>query len=197
MKRWSLIALFLLPLLIAAPQARAAQEVFHHFVWGVSREDVLKFETAVFYQTLDGSLYFVEDGTDKKVIRYDFQGNKLWRIREYYSELHKPNPQMVMNMLIDVSNRLKSRYGAPQKEELIWKDRTYRNYPQFYARAYGMGDLTFRTTWENDVSVITLESYYDGEFYQLGTTLQDKKTAPEAASGQEIFKTFNFNLKPQ
>lgn len=166
--------LFLLALIVAIPaMAQSAPAPFRGFIWGVSPEDVRHFEKAIFYKEDKGSLLFLDQPDEfRRLIRYDFDGGKLWRARYDYVELTLPNSAAVMDRVADLERELTSQYGKPSKQELIWKNRLYANYPQFWARSFLSGDLKFRTEWDFGDTKIVLQSFHDDLYYQLFYTAE-------------------------
>lgn len=159
--------------------AGAQDADFRGFVWGVGKEDVRRFERAALYKEEGGSLYFVEkaQGEMRRVIQYDFENEKLARIQTYYPEYHEASPDPVLDRIAAKTAEMSEVYGAPNRERLIWNDETYQYYPQFWGRALRRGDLRFESAWETATSVIRLESYHDGDYYQIRTIAQSKALA--------------------
>lgn len=179
--RFLRILLFILALFIATP-AMADSTIFRNFVWGASKDDVRQFESAKFYKEEGDSLFFVEQPDDfRRLIRYDSKDGKLWGARYEYQELFFPNANKVLDRYADEEFLLEKLYGKPLEEKFIWKDRTYRNFPQFWARALFEENLRIETVWQVNDTRITLYCYYDGAIYQLYYTLElaGKKSEPD------------------
>jgi hypothetical protein len=169
-----------------------AQSAYRNFIWGVSPQDVKKFEKAAFYKEENGSLYFLEMRNKTRVLlRYDFQDGKLWRARHEYVELFNSTPHNLLSNILAEEESLSKIYGSPVRQQLIWKDDLYKNYPQFWGRAYGSRDLRFETQWQKDDTQVVLESYRNANdpYYTLGYTVTNAK-AVEAQKEDQIFNVW-------
>lgn len=177
-----MIRIFILvSLLIFAPAAYAAESVFRGMMWGAGKDDVKKFETALFDREADDVLYFFEKEGRKRVrVSYAFKDGKLWRGVREYRELHDPVSQAILEMSADTQIKMEKALGAPTSTEILWNDNEYEYYPQFWGRALRSGDLRIRVTWETPESRIRLETYYDGADYQITTTAEWKAVADAA-----------------
>ena len=142
--------LFLIALmLVAAPQALAAGKtmVYRNFIWGVSKEDVRRYEKAVFYKEEGNSLYFLlKPDRFRRMIRYDFKGDKLTGIRFEVVEYREAISGNVVNMFYDVEKELTGFYGPP-KSEAFWKNKRYQKYPAYWGRPLYSGDLRLKNSW--------------------------------------------------
>lgn len=172
-----LVLLFVFPV-------RAEGGVFRGFVWGVSEADVMKFETATFYKKEGESLTFLEEpDAFRRLITYDFRDGRLWRGRYEYADLHDPNPQKIIDIYDKERRTLEKKLGMPATENLTWKDKTYRDHPQFWGRALMAGNLTFSARWQTQDTDIELQTYDGQDFYQVFYTMQkrDAQTYPDPA----------------
>lgn len=176
--------LFSLPAL--AQEVVPGQQSFRYFIWGVTPADVQKFETAKYYKEENGSLYFLELPSPKdfrRMIRYDFQDGKLWRGVYSYEELRDPHPLRILDIYEGVKKSLNNVYGEPGKEDYIWNNPTYKNYPEYWPRALGAGELNFHTEWKSPDSKVVLELAYGTPSYNLVYSAQkldtDDKNSPD------------------
>ncbi len=166
-----LIISSLLLILIAAPAH--AEGIFRGFVWGVTKQDVRQFEKAAPYKSEENRLVFLEKPDRfRRMITYDFQDGKLIGAKYEYLEFHYPRAGQVLNDYVDLKNSLSKIYGDAPQEEMIWKDRSYKNYPEFWSRALLSGDLKFRTTWKLKKTQIVLECYRWGDNYKMFYTVE-------------------------
>lgn len=163
----------------AVPLARAAeaepaqtqQIVYRNFIWGVTKEDVRQFETAVFYKEEGDSLYFLlKPDRFRRMIRYDFKDNKLVGIRFEVVEYREAISGNVVNMFYDLEKELTALYGEG-KSEAVWRSKRYEKYPEYWGRALYRGDLRLKTTWSPPGALIEEQTYYDGIAYQLFYTI--------------------------
>ena len=180
--------LFLIALmLVAAPQALAAGKtmVYRNFIWGVSKEDVRRYEKAVFYKEEGNSLYFLlKPDRFRRMIRYDFKGDKLTGIRFEVVEYREAISGNVVNMFYDVEKELTGFYGPP-KSEAFWKNKRYQKYPAYWGRPLYSGDLRLKNSWNLPDATVEEHAYYDGMMFQLFYTIV-KKDDTGAPSGNAI-----------
>lgn len=169
----------------ADPVVDIGQGTFRYFVWGVSPEDVKKFETAGFYKEEGDSLYFLELPGPKdfrRLIRYDFENGKLWRGVYDYQELKNPNPGRFLDMYEDLKRMVSKSYGDPVKVDYIWKNQFYKNYPQFWGRSLLSGDLKFYTEWKTGETKAYLTLAHEKPVYKIVFTAEKAGTAPETVA---------------
>jgi hypothetical protein len=170
---------------VAMPEM--ADGIFRNFVWGVSKQDVRKFENARFYKEEDNSLYFLEQPSKRdfrRIIRYDFRDGKLWRASYEFQELDTPNADTIMEIQEDVKRALAAQYGEPDEENFIWRDPYYRRYPQFWGRALLGQQLRLETLWEKGETKVVLKCRFEGPHYYLGYTAERQVPGQE----QEFLK---------
>lgn len=178
--------------LLVMPLPAKAEGVFRDFVWGVSKEDVRRFETAVFYKEEGETLVFLlkpirtEMLQIRPLITYEFKDGGLIAARFEYSELHQPNPQSIVDLYTKHQAELTAQWGESLGEEIVWKDEYYKQFPQFWSRAVRSGDLTFRTRWETPDTNAELRLFHDGLYYRLFYTLAKKTAAKDPT--REIFE---------
>lgn len=178
--------LLIIALIVMAAPAYAAGNNFRNFIWGATPDDVLKFETAKYYKTENGSLYFVDLPSKddfRRVVRYDFQNDKLWRGSYEYQELKNPNPNRILERYEDFKVELQKQYGEPTDELFIWKSKLYRNYPQFWGRALLSKDLKLRTEWELPDNKVELNVLYVGPGYDLFYTAEQSSVVEKKTQG--------------
>jgi len=161
-------------LIFAAAPARADDGAFRNFIWGVSKQDVRHFEPAIFYKEEGNSLYFIieKPGDYRRIVKYDFTDGRLSGASLSYQELTPPTPDIVMDMFYDEEDRLKADLGDPVKEDFTFKEKTYKNFPQFWGRALREQDLRIRIEWVKSGTRTVLWCYHDGLMYQLYQTAE-------------------------
>ena len=155
-----------------APLQPAQQQfTYRNFIWGVGKEDVRQFETAVFYKEEGNSLYFLlRPDQYNRMIRYDFKDDKLVGIRFEVVEFREPISGNVVNMFYDTEQELSELYG-PGKAQALWIGKRYQNHPMYWGRALYGRDLRLKTTWTPPGALVEAQAYYDGIVYQLFYTI--------------------------
>ena len=180
------------------PAARAQVEVpalnqpdpgiFRYFVWGVSPEDVIQFETAKFYKRDENSVYFIElpparnefEQQFRRVIRYDFRDNKLWRANYEYQEFFLSDARKPLEVYEDQKRELAALYGEPVRDDYLWKSKTYYNYPEYWGRALASKQMRRETAWTlSDGSTVLLELYMVDPYMQFDYTVTAKISESE------------------
>jgi hypothetical protein len=175
--------LFILLVLMACPvQAQQSGNDFRNFIWGATRADVKQYETAKFYKEEGDSVYFVElpgENDFRRVIRYDFKDDKLWRGEYEFQEYTEPNSLDVLNRYEDYVRELSKQYGEPTQDDFIWKDKTYVRYPHLWGRALLSGDLKRRTVWSTAKTVTEAEIFAQSPYYFLGYGAEAVQQSPQ------------------
>jgi len=180
------LALCLLLLVITPlPSFAAGDEgVFRGFVWGVTKEDVRKFEKARFYKEEGDALFFLEKPDRfRRLITYRFADGGLIGAKYEMVEYHEPDPQDVLTRSADWTNQLKEKYGEPSAEEMIWKNKFYRTRPNFWFRAMRRGDLRIESKWTISGGGVVMKNYHDGYNYQLYYTVEKNTPAIDPTQG--------------
>lgn len=148
---------------------------FRSFVWGVTEDDVMSYETARFYRKEKESLYFVEQFSAndwRHVVRYDFTNGRLSSASFHVQDLTYPNSGKVMEDYEDMRRTLAKQYGKPVREDLLWVgSKRYEAYPQFWGRALLGRDLKIETEYRTATTQVILRCHYLGDFYFLGYTV--------------------------
>ncbi|PZO85444.1 MAG: hypothetical protein DI626_07365 [Micavibrio aeruginosavorus] len=170
------LRLFIFLAFLCLPFAAKADVVqLRGFIWGVSKQDVRQYEQAVFWEEGDDYLRFFEDaGGYRRVIEYDFRGNRLWRMHYDYRELTPPNPDIVMNLYYDQQRALSSLYGEPSSDRMTGRSgRSVRVRPENWGRFLYGGDLRLVSVLNILDTRITLQAYGEGQgFYKLFYTAE-------------------------
>ncbi len=123
---------------------------FRGFVWGVSRQDVKKYETAIFYKEEAEYIYFIEQPSKndfRRLIRYEFLDNKLIAARYSYEELTTPNPDDIVDFYERFKKKISLSKGSAQDEKFIWRNRIYQRFPEMWNGAIRSGDLKIEAYW--------------------------------------------------
>lgn len=174
-------------LVCAFPASAKEISPLRHFLWGATPDEVRKFETATFYNKDETSEYYVEplDGYNR-TIRYDFRDGKLWRGYYGYNDLHHPDPLEIMRRAADFELALEQIYGKPTTDELVWKRNEYRDNSRWLAAAMRAGDVRVRVTWMLPGTRVVMESYHDGDFYELYYTAEKYEPSDEMGRSRNI-----------
>ena len=169
---------------------QAKADGFRGFIWGVSPEDVRAYEKAVYYDDRDGLSFFEDvDGT-RRIYRYDFRNDKLWRVRVSYMELHRPYTRQILDIVADAQNQLEVKYGKPVREGLVWTDNRYRRYGQLFDRAFAMGHVRIEADWQTKDTAVEMRAYKGDPYYELRYIIENRVPANAA---EPTFTPFTFN----
>lgn len=181
------LGLALTVLAFAFPASAKEMSPLRHFLWGAAPEDVREFETATFYNKGETSEYYVEplDGY-RRTIRYDFRDGKLWRGYYGYNDLHHPDPLEIMRRAADFEFALEQIYGKPTTDELVWKRNEYRDDSRWLAAAMRAGDVKVRVTWTLPATRVVMESYHNGDYYELYYTAEKYDPSKDTDQNRNI-----------
>lgn len=161
-----------------------ASDDFRGFVWGVGKEDVKRYEKAVFYQEDAHSLTFLEKPSAydyRRLVRYVFDNNKLVSASYEFQELIPPSPEPAIDLYEAMKAAITAGKGKPEREEFLWGDRLYAYYPQFWGRAVRSGDLKIKSTWNlGGEAVGELALGFKTPYYTLAYKAQQRAMAKDA-----------------
>lgn len=135
---------------------------FRIFVWGVTKEDVKKYETAIFYKEDKDTAYFIEYPSKKdfrRLIKYDFIENKLVAARYDFEDFTNPNPDNVVDFYNSFKEKISKSLGVESKEDFIWKTKGYQKFPEYWNGAIRSGDLKIQSRWvfkKDNLATLTL-----------------------------------------
>ncbi len=127
------------------------------FIWGLPKEIIKAEEEATFVEeSEDGTILFYYDVIrDMKVsINYEFEDNKLARVR-IFSEERYVKAQERLDDFITIKRDLEKRFGPPEGEEFVWRDRREENFPERWANTILFGHLDIVIRWETTETNVT------------------------------------------
>ena len=155
------------------------QSDFRGFVWGVSMQDVRKFEKAAFYKEEGDSLYYLEQlsKTDfVRHIRYDFAGDKLVGARYELKNMAFSSPETAVDVYDSIKSKIDRARRVKGEESFVWRNKTYLNYPEFWPRAVRSGDLKMQSHWVYADGEQDLSFWFADGRYKILITAQKKGT---------------------
>jgi len=80
------------------------------------------------------------------IIAYEFLDNKLNRARIDIIQ-RSSDPQGWFDLMMDAQLDLTEKFGAPQSQNMIWRDETEKNYPPNWPAAMMAGDMDMTASW--------------------------------------------------
>lgn len=157
---------------LAPPRSTQKME-FRNFIWGVSKDDVKQYETAVLYKEEPDTLYYVyKPDYFRRAIRYDFQNDRLVGIRHSVEDFTYPNSQRIVEDSQDLQQELTKQYGEPSAQEFFWKNKQYEKFPTYWGRSLYSKDLVIQITWLLADAKIVLHTSRPGPYYNLYYTIE-------------------------
>lgn len=169
---WIVFALLLMG---AIPAQAQDGTVYRGFIWGVSMDDVRRYEWAPFFEQVGDSLVFVQELDGRRsLIQYDFNKDRLWRIKHEYVGLNYSTTDKVLDVVMEDKAMLTARFGQPVSENLAWKYPLYRNHPKFFTRAYASGHVKIEAEWQKGDTIARMYSMKGEEDFDLVYTLQSR-----------------------
>jgi len=168
--------------------------VFRDFIWGVTEDDVLRYEKATYHKRDGNSLYFLlpRDKTYipslKPMLKYDFKDGGLVSATYDYFDLESPDGQRILDLFTRHQSDLTDQFGKPSKEEFSWKNERYKKFPQFWGRSLYSRDLWLKTTWVQGDTEVVLQAYNQpgGAGYKLFYTAS--KIVPKTNAPTDILQ---------
>jgi len=146
---------------------------FGDYVWGVPMEAVKELEykkRTPFLQEVENALFYqIRYRGRQSIISYEFEDNKLVRGQIDIYEQH-PNAQKWFDLLLEEQIDLEKEFGAPIREEFIWKNNARRNYPEEWRFALLEGQVEVHLGFfkEGTVAKVALAQK---ELFKIGMTI--------------------------
>ena len=164
---------------------------FRNVNWGMTKEEVKQIETIKFEEENDNMLiYSTRISNLDAILFYVFVGNKLTKAGYLFTEEHS-NDNLFIDDFKKIDALLIKKYGAPDAQEITWKNDLYKNDPQYWGTAIAMGYLSYYTGWQNDKTYIEHDLYGDNfkithKILYVSKELQDyeKKIKEKEATDQ-------------
>ncbi len=121
------------------------------FIWGVPREDIIKYEKVILFEEAENALFFIDDVNGIKcLISYEFDRGRLWRVTYDMQKQDYPDPQKIIDDYVGFEIMLNKRYGEPKKKEAIWKNEYYKGKHNRWGLAVYNGDLELGMLWQDE-----------------------------------------------
>jgi len=133
---------------------------FRKTTWGMSEEqvrvtekgkivdeDISEVKTIVYKTNIDAKDFY---------IAYMFIEDKFYR-GGYLLNENYTNENDYIDVYKDLKETLTKKYGKPIKDEINWKDDTYKDDKNNWGLAIGIGELEYISTWETSTTGIELE----------------------------------------
>ena len=144
---------------------------FRNFIWGVSRADVKRYETAIPYKEEKNSLYFLERPSKRdfvRIIKYDFVQNSLVSAQYSFQDLTYPRPDTIVDLYEKFKGKISTSFEIKETENFIWREKTYQRYPDYWASAIRSEQLKIESSWDlGNKTKITLTLGFKDGYYQL------------------------------
>lgn len=143
---------------------------FRNTYWGMTKDQVKATEEEKpIHETEDLIIY--EDtlmGYDVSYAYIFANSNYLLNRSAYTFKIVHTNDNDYINDFEDIKEKVADKYGKPMEDNIIWKTSTFKDYPDNYGMAVGMGHLLYKTVWESEDTNIML--LLQGDNYEI--TLQ-------------------------
>lgn len=155
MKNYRKLATCLLFLLIFCNQLNADENfTFRKTRWGMSPEEVKASEPLELAQSSDGMIGYKTRVLEKNVfLVYIFAEKRLVRAKYILAENHSNKTDFIQDYK-DFQKILTEKYGKPDEDRVIWKNDLYKNDPDHFGTAIGIGHLGYYSIWQTPDSKI-------------------------------------------
>lgn len=151
--------------LVSREKVSTFEHDFRNATWGISKSEIKKIETAKLLDETDEVLmYRGKVGTYDAVIVYKFTNNKL-RTGAYFVKEEHTNENLFIEDYNDINKILKTKYGMPTTDDIIWIDTLYKDKYSDWGFAVSLGDLKYSTTWK--IGNMSIVHTLDGDNYKI------------------------------
>ena len=132
---------------------------FRRVTWGMSRDQVKATEpTPPLVSDSEMIGYKTEVARKDAYCMYGFVDDKLAVGMYQFKDLHS-NKNDYFEDFAQLKKMLTEKYGTPQVDEVEWKKKTYKDNPEHWGMAVGLGELKYRAKWETERTNILLLLY--------------------------------------
>lgn len=149
---------------------------FRNTRWGMVKSAVKVTEFGQPVQDKDDLLAYADvvGGDMDVLVAYIFSQGKLVRGKYlFYTEHTNKNDYMsYYNKYKEIMNL---KYGSPKSDEEIWHDNLYRGKPEKLGLALSLGQLAYRSRWENETTEIILTLHENKNKIVFGVIYSSKK----------------------
>jgi len=132
---------------------------FRNTYWGMREEQVLELEGEPYKKEESRGLDII--GYEKRVmdndcfIGYTFAKNKLTAAEYIFLEQHE-NENKHIKDYENIKDLLIKKYGAPQQNNVLWRNNLYKDSPSEWGYAVALGHLEYISQWETPETEIFL-----------------------------------------
>jgi hypothetical protein len=154
---------FIFLLLMYASPAMAQEMPVRGFIWGLPKEVIKENERGTFVESSDDqqtdragdTLFFIDKIRGLySSIGYEFQNNKLWRVRIFIEKKYF-EPSDRLDDLLTIQADLNARFGIPVAQEMKWVDKREMNYPDSWGWAIFRSELFMTSIWRDEYTEVT------------------------------------------
>jgi hypothetical protein len=158
----------------------AAQEFdFRKTNWGCTKSQVKSTESLETFLDKDEILgYSTSVANLECTLGFYFKNNSLYKGAYIFSEEHSNKNDYLMDYF-SLKQLLKEKYGEPQIDEIIWKNKLYQDDKENYGLAISIGHLELYCNWETEDTLIQLSINGDNYEISLQTIYKSKKLSDE------------------
>ncbi|MFC1607221.1 hypothetical protein ACFL47_04550 [Candidatus Latescibacterota bacterium] len=161
--------------------------------WGMTREDVMKAEgPADDTVAVSDSLIYTRQLLGKDVrLTYMFTNSTLVGSSYLFLTVHEKNTDY-MTVYEEISEALKKKYGYPRENNIIWHNDYFKEDPDSYGIALGIGHLAFSSRWESVKTKVL--STLEGENGEIRHMIEYRSVEYESFKKQEHEKAIMDDL---
>lgn len=158
-----------------APAASANQNTkdefnFRKTKWGFSPESVKKSEDSEPELEKNGNLLYSDSVSGLRcLVAYVFADNKLVRAKYKVVEEHTNKNDYIYDFNA-LKSALSEKYGAQKEGDTLWKNSLYKDKPEHYGIAIGIGHLVYYAKWQTPDTDIAI--LLNGDNYEVSLAIE-------------------------
>jgi hypothetical protein len=161
-----------------AQDASAPQFQFRKTNWGMSREAVKRSEAEKPYKEEGSTIsYFTTVAGKRTLLVYTFTSCCLAEAQYAHLGEHT-NKNEYIDDYESLKRRMAEKYGAPDSDDVEWKNDLFKDRPQDYGLAVSVGLLEYEAEWQTKTTDIDLHLFGDNYQIDLFTNYRSKIFGP-------------------
>ncbi len=141
----------------AEEQKPAVNPDFRNLAWYMTKSEVKKSEEGKFFDEDDKTIAFTDSVLGESAeLLYEFNDSEQLIGGFVVFRISHVNDNDYIDDYDDIKESLSAKYGAPDQDDVIWKNSLFKDDPEDYGLAISCGHLAYMASWSTETTKITL-----------------------------------------